>query len=175
MHSEPEVVWSAIKALRDSGGILDTGDLITNVKNSLHLDVEDLEHLQSEDIPRINRIIRNLKSHKTLLNMGLVEHYDGGFMLTEYGEDIKTDELDRLVEEYFAPMTNDLTVQTAMVKYVDEIACITFKNRREAAALIRKGTDTLPEFKNDVERLDAVADVIMDYVSNHPQNVITVN
>jgi len=103
--------------------------------------------------------------------MGLVEHYEGGFMLTEEGEAIETDALEIIVEKHFAPKTNDLSLPQTMIKYVDEIAKINFKNRGLAAKAIRTGMDRLPKYTNDDDRLTGVSGLIDDYVENHPENI----
>ena len=170
-YSERELIHPAIEAIRHHGGIADTGKVIKTIKDNLPLCADDLEPLPSDDIPRIDRIIRNLKSHKTLLNMGLVEHYEGGFMLTDEGEAIETDELEIIIEKHFAEKTNDLTLPQAMIKYVDEIAKINFKNRGVAAKAIRDGMKFLPRYSNDDDRLEGVSDLVDDYVMMNPENI----
>lgn len=171
-YSERELIHPAIEAIRFHGGIADTGDVIKTIKDNLPLFADDLEPLPSDDIPRIDRIIRNLKSHKTLLTMGLVEHYDGGFSLTDEGFEIETDELEIIVEKHFAPKTNDLSLPQTMIKYVDEIAKINFKNRGLAAKAIRFGMDRLPKYTNDDDRLAGVGDLIDAYVAECPENIV---
>ncbi len=170
--SERELIYPAIEAIRFHGNIADTGDVIKTIKDNLPLCADDLEPLPSDDIPRIDRIIRNLKSHKTLLVMGLVEHYDGGFILTDEGMEIDTNELEIIVEKHFAPKTNDLTLPQAMIKYVDEIAKINFKNRGAAAKVIRAGMDKLPKINNDIDRMEQVGELINRYVMEHPENIV---
>jgi len=171
MHTESQLALPAIEVIRAHGGICDTGDMIEALKGSLTLDAEDLELLPSGFSIRFDQIARNLKCNKHLLKMGLVEHYQGGFMLTDKGREIDTKSLKTLIVKHFAPRTNVLSNQQAMVKYVKEIARIGFKDSKMAASEIRKGFNNLVKVTNDDDRIAAVAGLVNDYVSSNPGNV----
>jgi hypothetical protein len=171
MHTESQLALPAIEVIRAHGGRCDTSDLIESLKGSLTLDSEDKELLPSGFSIRFDQITRNLKCNKHLLNMGLVEHYQGGFMLTDKGREIDTKSLKTLIVKHFAPRTNVLSNQQAMVKYVRDIARIGFKDSKLAAGEIRKGFKSLLKVNNDDDRIAAVAGLVNDYVSNNPSNM----
>lgn len=171
MHTESQLALPAIEVIRAHGGVCDTSDMIMSLKGSLTLDNEDNELLPSGFSIRFDQIARNLKCNKHLLKMGLVEHYQGGFMLTDKGREIDTKSLKTLIVKHFAPRTNVLSNQQAMVKYVKDIARISFKDSKAAASEIRKGFNSLLKVTNDDDRIAAVSGIVNDYVSNNPGNV----
>ncbi len=171
MHTESQLALPSIEVIRAHGGICDTGDMISALKGSLTLDSEDKELLPSGFSIRFDQIARNLKCNKHLLKMGLVEHYQGGFMLTDKGREIDTKSLKTLIVKHFAPRTNVLSNQQAMVKYVKDIARISFKDSKAAANEIRRGFNSLMKVNNDDDRITAVAVLVNDYVYNNPDNI----
>jgi hypothetical protein len=169
MHTESQIAIPAIEVMIARGGICDTSDLIADLKSTLPLDDEDLEILPSGLFPRIDQIIRNLKSNKHLLKMGLVEHYDGGFILTNMASSYTKEELEEIKEQHFNP-TNELSLQQAMVTYVKDNG-LSFVDSMKAANAIRATFIGLPEFKSDAERIKAVGTLVDAYVSTNPTSL----
>jgi hypothetical protein len=171
MHTEQELVTPAVSTIRAHGGECSTGDLISYLRTTLPLDDEDRELLPSGGQERFDRTVGNLRSHDTLLKMGLVTYSEIGYVLTEKGLSLATEEIDIAAVRHFSAKSNTLSLQQTMVKYVREIAQIQFVSDMKAAGAIMKKLKTLPTYKNDNDRMDAVAQVVDDYVLTNPNMV----
>lgn len=167
MHTENDIIPTAIEILRNAGGVCTTGELVNTVKEILPLDAEDLEILPSGMFPRIDQIVRNLKCNKTLEKLGIAEYFDGGFMLTEEGQ---TMPIETIKENIKTIQSNELSLQQCMVNVVKKHGFV-FVKSMEAASEIRKQFPPLQKIDNDYDRLNAVTTVVQTYVENHPENV----
>ena len=95
--SENQLVVPALIAMLNSpnGSIL-TSDLIDHISQQFVLDDRDLSPLLNRNDEKYTQIVRNLKSHKTFVNKGLAEEFEGGFRITPAG-------VDWLVDNGFVP------------------------------------------------------------------------
>lgn len=175
MHHERDLILPALTVLVENDGACSTRTLIDDVKTSIKLDEEDLETLPSADFCRIDQIIRNLKSNKTLEKLGVATYFPGGFELTDYGLACALDEEDitklhRAIKKLFDGRTNALTVQQAIVLTYKEKS-VRFKDTKAAANAIRKQVARF-HFSDDNDRLETIGLYFDDYVKHNPQNVL---
>lgn len=84
--SENQLIIPALLAMYNSPNYeIQTSDLIDDIANQFTLDGQDLSPLLNRNDEKYTQIVRNLKSHKTLLELGHVEEIEGGFRLTKDG------------------------------------------------------------------------------------------
>jgi len=165
-HTESDIVIPAIKALRvlrNQNDFVATAALIKKLTATLDLNAYDNEMLPSDNTPRIERIIRNLKSHKTLLNMGMVTHVDKGFILTEKGKKLPDVELRNELVEYaktpgaFSSPSNGLTNEKALQKVLVIMnLSLTLAGKFNFPADI----DKLPLVDTNAERMAAIQEAV---------------
>jgi hypothetical protein len=84
--SENQLIIPALLAMYNSPNYeIQTSDLIDAIANQFTLDGQDLSPLLNRNDEKFTQIVRNLKSHKTLHELGHVEEIEGGFRLTKDG------------------------------------------------------------------------------------------
>jgi len=84
--SENELIIPALIAMHNSPNHqIQTSDLINEIANRFALDDQDLTQLLNRNDEKFTQIVRNLKSHKTLKDLGYAIEIPGGFELTELG------------------------------------------------------------------------------------------
>ena len=64
---------------------IQTSDLIDEIAAAFTLDNHDLTPLINRNDEKYTQIVRNLKSHKTLRDLGYAVEIPGGFQLTRVG------------------------------------------------------------------------------------------
>jgi hypothetical protein len=84
--SENQLIVPALIAMYNAGGSIQTSDLIDKIANQFILDDTDLQPLLNRNDEKYTQIVRNLKSHRTLSDLGYAIEVDGGFELTQEGE-----------------------------------------------------------------------------------------
>ena len=86
--SENELIVPALRAMFNSPNFeIQTSDLIDEIANQFTLDGHDLAPLMNRNDEKFTQIVRNLKSHKTLRDLGYAEEIEGGFRITRVGID----------------------------------------------------------------------------------------
>ncbi len=90
MHKENDIIEPVLRVLAEApNGTLPTGEVRDRVKARLRLTPADLEPLRNRSDQRIDQIIRNLKSHRSVpgnpFQEGLLEDVPGCFRLTALG------------------------------------------------------------------------------------------
>ncbi len=93
---ENQIVVSALLAMVNAGGFIQTSDLIDVISKEFTLDENDQQILINRNDEKFTQIVRNLKSHDRLTKFGLAEDVDGGFKITPKG-------IDWLIEGGFLP------------------------------------------------------------------------
>ena len=84
--SENQIVVPALIAMYNSGNHeIQTSALITYISRLFTLDAHDLAPLAGRNDENYTQIVRNLKSHKTLRDLGYAVEIVGGFRLTPAG------------------------------------------------------------------------------------------
>jgi len=84
---EPELVIPTLELLYNSPtGEMETKDIIAALEKQFQPEGEDNEILDKRSDTKFTQKVRNLKSHKTLLNAGLATHTKGGFKITAKGK-----------------------------------------------------------------------------------------
>ena len=84
--SENQLIIPAMIAMYNSPNYeIQTSDLIDDIANQFVLDARDLSPLLNRNDEKFTQIVRNLKSHKTLHDLGHVDEIEGGFRLTKNG------------------------------------------------------------------------------------------
>lgn len=84
--SENQLIIPALLAMYNSPNYeIQTSDLIDAIANQFILDGQDLSPLLNRNDEKFTQIVRNLKSHKTLHELGHVDEIEGGFRLTKDG------------------------------------------------------------------------------------------
>ena len=84
---ERELVIPTLEILSESpNGEATTTDIIAELKNRFNPTGEDAEILEGRNDTKFTQIVRNLKSHKTLVKEGLAEEIHEGFRITEAGK-----------------------------------------------------------------------------------------
>lgn len=84
--SENQLIIPALLAMYESPNYeIQTSDLIDHISSQFSLDGQDLSLLLNRNDEKYTQIVRNLKSHKTLLELGHVVEIPGGFRLTKAG------------------------------------------------------------------------------------------
>lgn len=115
--SERDLVLPAlatvVKVHEETGLPVDMTTLREGVKRMLNISIEDLDPLDGRRDTKIDQVIRNLRSHKTLAKEGLVHNTEDGYVPSERG-------YARLAEEYLSflpspdfsrePMQEELSV-----------------------------------------------------------------
>ena len=93
-YSEPEIVIPALQFIRDNPTGVTTSDIIAHLIATLHPSPEDMDILDGRSDPKISQIVRNLKSHNTLINPGWVSYQripgNGFWTITRRGADYLT-------------------------------------------------------------------------------------
>lgn len=84
--SESQLIVPALIAMHNAGGSIQTSDLIDEIASQFVLDNIDRQPLLNRNDEKYTQIVRNLKSHKTLSDLGYAREIDGGFELTQDGE-----------------------------------------------------------------------------------------
>lgn len=74
-----------IKAYEETGLPVEMGTLREGVKRMLNISSEDLDPLDGRKDTKIDQVIRNLRSHNTLLKNGWVEATESGYVPTDRG------------------------------------------------------------------------------------------
>jgi hypothetical protein len=86
--SEHELIIPSLVAMYNApNGQILTSQLITIIANQFALDRQDLAPLQNRNDVKFTQIVRNLKSHKTLLNLNVASEIEGGFEITTAGRE----------------------------------------------------------------------------------------
>ncbi|MBB4805904.1 hypothetical protein HNP38_001176 [Chryseobacterium defluvii] len=86
--SENQLIVPALIAMLNSPtGYISTSDLIDEISSQFTLDRQDLAPLLNRNDEKYTQIVRNLKSHKTFVKLGLAEEVDGGFRILPAGTD----------------------------------------------------------------------------------------
>ena len=86
--SENEIIVPALLAMYNSpNNEIQTSKLIIAIANNFNLDSQDLSPLLNRQDEKFTQIVRNLKSHKTLKDLGYAEEIDGGFRILQKGID----------------------------------------------------------------------------------------
>lgn len=84
--SENQLIIPALLSMYHSPNHeIQTSNLIDEIADQFTLDNHDLTLLANRNDERFTQIVRNLKSHKTLMGLGHVEEIPGGFRLTAGG------------------------------------------------------------------------------------------
>jgi hypothetical protein len=84
--SENEVIIPALIAMYNSPNHeIQTSDLIEEIEDRFTLDNQDRTMLLNRNDEKFTQIVRNLKSHKTLHELGHAVEITGGFRLTPAG------------------------------------------------------------------------------------------
>ena len=84
--SENELIIPALITMYNSPNHqIQTSDLINEIANQFALDGHDLTQLLNRNDEKFTQIVRNLKSHKTLRDLGYAIEIPGGFELTPIG------------------------------------------------------------------------------------------
>lgn len=84
--SENDLIIPALEEMYKSPNYeIQTSDLIDRIAARFTLDNHDLTPLLNRNDEKYTQIVRNLKSHKTLKEMGLAIEIEGGFKLTTKG------------------------------------------------------------------------------------------
>lgn len=95
MHTEEDFAPIVAQYVR-THGIAEWADIFLHVESKLPLDAEDYAGLDSDDLPRYHRIIRNLKSNRTLvIANGDIINISGGFATGQYAKDNHIEECTR--------------------------------------------------------------------------------
>ena len=84
--SELELVFPALFVIGINGDYVTTSYLIEELTQLLQPSGEDIVILENRKDTKFSQKVRNLKSHKTLKNLGYVKHTDDGFKITEQGK-----------------------------------------------------------------------------------------
>jgi hypothetical protein len=83
---EPELVIPTLELLYAApDGEMLTSDIIAALVRQFRPEGEDNEILEGRADTKFTQKVRNLKSHKTLLNAGLATHTPRGFKITAAG------------------------------------------------------------------------------------------
>lgn len=83
---EGELVIPALEIMNNApNGEISTTDLKEKLVNQFQPEGEDAEILDGRFDTKFTQKVRNLKSHKKLLNAGLADHIFRGFRITETG------------------------------------------------------------------------------------------
>lgn len=175
MHHERDLIFPALTVLIENDGACATRTLIDDIKNSITLDEEDLALLPSADFCRIDQIIRNLKSNKTLEKLGVATYFPGGFELTDFGlgcalQESDAGKLRRAINKLFDSKSNALTLQQATVLIVKEQG-LRFKDGKKAREGIQSQVAHF-HFSDDDTRLQFLRMAVDKYVTNNPSNVL---
>lgn len=84
---ERDLILPAIRIIKNRGGEILTSELIDELQYVFRPKGEDAKILKNRNDNKLSQKIRNLKSHKTLKNLGFVREFEGGFSLTDYAYD----------------------------------------------------------------------------------------
>lgn len=83
---ENALIIPALECLYDSpNGRASTTSLRRYLEDAFSPEGEDAEILRGRSDMKFDQKVRNLKSHETLLKLGYVTHYRGGFEITPAG------------------------------------------------------------------------------------------
>lgn len=113
---EPSLLILA-KAERGNHGPITTAQLKAALKATLPLSDEDQAPLKNRSDTKIDQIIRNLVSHRTLTRKELVHQEDGKFSITEAGKAVVLDAFLNML-----PMPSLEVTRKASVSNVSEAA-----------------------------------------------------
>jgi len=172
-HIERELIEPVIKVLQENDGILRTGEVINIVKDTITLRSNDLEVLESGNI-RIDRIIRNLKSNKTLFNLELVTDNDYGYYeLSEYGLTVGTKDFTGIKVRYDQLKgVNVLTPTECMDEYLNDLN-IRFIDHPKTRIVIYMLLPIPDQHKNDMARLEAVRKVVDTFLDSNTNKILS--
>lgn len=85
--AENELIEPALDCLYDApNGIVSTTELRDYLAQVLKPKGEDTEILDGRNDMKFDQKVRNLKSHKTLVKTGYVDHVHKGFRLNAFGQ-----------------------------------------------------------------------------------------
>jgi len=169
MIKERDLVVPAVAIIRAHGGVCETGDLINGIKSVVKMSDEDVALLPSGFSEKIEQITRNLKCNEALVNNGLAEYFDGGFMLTEKGMSISDAELTVLAYQGVAKPSG-LTPQGALTRYLT-MRGITFVNTMQAINAIKADFRSLSPFDSTRNQMKAVGGMVRGYIAANPENI----
>lgn len=82
---ESALVMPALECIYEAGGEISTTELIKGLEERFRPVGEDSEILDGRADTKFSQKVRNLKSHKTLVNAGYCIEIDDGFRLTDAG------------------------------------------------------------------------------------------
>lgn len=95
MHTEDDYAPIVAQFVREHG-IAEWADIFIHVESILPLDTEDYAGLDSDDRPRYQRIIRNLKSNRTLvITFADIINVSRGFATVHFARDNNIEECTR--------------------------------------------------------------------------------
>jgi len=98
--TEFELIPFSLKVILNVPNGIETKHLITELRKLMNPNGEDLEILSNRSDDKFSQKVRNLKSHKTLENKGLVEFYNNKFFITKEGlkylDQISWEDLDKI-------------------------------------------------------------------------------
>jgi len=99
-HLEDDIVIPSLYVIRNAeDGTISTTDLIKELRRHLRLSERDKEILQGRKDDRFSQTVRNLVSHKKLVNQGYAEFVNGFFTITDEGlEYLDTEEVREYIE-----------------------------------------------------------------------------
>lgn len=80
------ILPAAILLAASSTGQMQTSDLIDSLERILQPAGEDAKILKGRGDSKFSQIVRNLKSHDTLVKKGIATRVNGGFEITPYGK-----------------------------------------------------------------------------------------
>jgi len=180
MYTEKDLVIPAILSMRtlvDANGFVSTFDLREELLNTLELDDYDMETLPSGQTMRVEQLIRNLKSHHSLLEMGLVDEVPRGFILLGYSN-MTVDALEIIVETYAKTpnafsnksltksnkLSNEKARERVMAAFKkDKIELIIAGKFAVTAAM-----KTLESFDNDADRIIGITNMVNQIIEEKP-------
>src|SRR5260370_28606955 len=83
---EPELIIPTLELLDAApNGEMQTANIIASLVHRFQPEGEDNAILENRADTKFTQKVRNLKSHKTLLNAGLATHIYHGFKITDVG------------------------------------------------------------------------------------------
>ena len=100
--TEFELIPFSLKILSSRPEGIETKNFITELRNLMNPNGEDLEILSNRNDDKFSQKVRNLKSHKTLENKGFAEFYNNKFFITkegvEYLDKISWEDIDKFYQ-----------------------------------------------------------------------------
>lgn len=103
MHTEEDYAPIVAQFVR-THGIAEWADIFIHVESVLTLDAEDRARLDSDGLIRFHRIIRNLKSNRTLVNMNAdIINVSRGFATAQFAKENNIEECTRRERGNYSP------------------------------------------------------------------------